>query len=167
MAWKTVELSEEEKKAGGGRPFKKLAMIGDTALGFFVKEEKKTVNYSNGSKEETIYVLYGQHTDQHGVASTREFEVTAPYDLKRKVDKAQRPPAEGGFGLAPGLGHLVKFKFSGTQKIDGRDEPMKIVDLNVDTEPDLKGRTLPASVTWAKSKTNAPPPPAADDDIPF
>lgn len=165
MAWKTVELSEEEKKAGGGRPFKKLAAIGDTALGFLVSEGKKTVNYSSGPKEETIYVLFGQHTDQHGVASTREFEVTAPYDLKRKVDKAKRPPADGGFGLAPGMGHLVKFKFSGTQKIDGRDEPMKIIDLQVDTEPNLNGRTLPSSVTWAKHASTAPPP--ASDDIPF
>lgn len=173
MAFREVTLTEEEQKAGGGRPFKKLAAIGDTALGFYVRKETKTVNYSNGPKEETVYILYGQHTDQHGVASTREFEVTAPYDLKRKVDKAERPwkglKEDGslvdGLGLAPGMGHLLKFKFSSTKKIDGRDEPMKIIDLNVDTEFKPQ-QPLPASVTWAKSRTNTAPPPPADD-IPF
>lgn len=173
MAWKTIELTEEEQKAGGGRPFKKFNAIGDEALGFFVKTEKKTANYKEGPKEEMIYIFYGQHADQNGVKTTREFEITPPMDLKKKLEKAERPAdgtPEGGVGLAPGMGHLVKMKFTSTKAIEGREEPMKLFSIAVDTE--FKPQNpLPASVTWAKhaksAAANTAPPPAADDDIPF
>jgi len=163
VAWKTVELTEEEQKSGGGRPFRKFTAIGDTVLGFYVKKEKKTVTYREGEppKEETIYIVYGEHVDQNGVKSDREFEVTPPQDLKKKLEKAER---EGG--LAPGMGHLVKAKFSSTLAIEGRSDPMKIFTFAFDTEFTPK-KSLPASVTWAKSGGGAPPKPAADDDIPF
>lgn len=160
MAWKTIELTEEEQKTGGGRPFRKFNAIGDDALGFYVKKETKTVNYSTGAKEETIYIFYGQIADQHGVKSTREFEITPPQDLRKKLEKAEREE-----GLAPGMGHLVKMKFSSTLKIEGRDDPMKLFAVACDTEFKPQ-QPLPASVTWAKSG-GAPPKPAADDDIPF
>lgn len=163
MAFREVTLTEEEQKAGGGRPFKKFEAIGDKVLGFLVKKEKRTVTYRPGeSKEETIYILYGQHTDQNGVTSSREFEVTPPQDLRKKLEKAERE-----FGVKEGMGHLIKATFTSTLPIEGRSDPMKVFTVACDTEPQLKG-PLPASVTWAKSKTGStPPPPAADDDIPF
>lgn len=162
MAWKTIELTEEEQKAGGGRPFKKFNAIGDEALGFYVKKEETTANYKDGPKKETVYVIYGKHVDQNGVTSNREIEITPPQDLKKKLEKAER---EGG--LAPGMGHLIKMKFTSTKTIEGREDPMKLFTVAVDT--DFKPTNpLPASVTWAKSAAaNTAPPPAADDDIPF
>lgn len=161
MAWKTIELTEEEQKAGGGRPFKKFNAIGDEALGFYVKKEKKTANYKDGPKDEMIYIFFGRHTDQNGVRTTREFEITPPTDLKKKLEKAEREA-----GLAPGMGHLVKMKFTSALAIEGREEPMKLFEIAIDTE--FKPQNpLPASVTWAKSTGAAAPKPAADDDIPF
>ena len=160
MAWKTVELTEEEQKSGGGRPFKKFTAIGDTVLGFYVKKEKTTANYKDGPKEETVYIIYGEHVDQNGVKSDREFEVTPPQDLKKKLEKAERE------GLAPGMGHLIKAKFDTTLAIEGRSDPMKLFTFAFDTEFVPK-KPLPASVTWAKSGGGAPRKPAADDDIPF
>jgi hypothetical protein len=168
VAWKTIELTEEEQKAGGGRPFRKFNAIGDDALGFYVKKETKTVNYKDGPKEEAIYIFYGQIADQHGVKSTREFEVTPPQDLRKKLEKAERPAdgtPEGGAGLAPGMGHLVKMKFSSTKQIEGRDDPMKLFTVATDTEFKPQ-QPLPASVTWAKSNAPASKP-APEDDIPF
>lgn len=164
MAWKTIELTEEEQKVGGGRPFRKFNAIGDEALGFYVKKEKKSVSYRAGEapKEETIYVFYGQHADQNGVKTTREFEITPPTDLKKKLEKAEREA-----GLAPGMGHLVKMKFTSTLAIEGREDPMKLFTLAVDTE--FKPQNpLSASVTWAKStqKVGAAETPGLDD-IPF
>lgn len=163
MAWKTVELTEEEQKSGGGRPFKKFNAIGDTVLGFYVKKEKTTANYKDGPKEETVYIIYGEHVDQNGVKSDREFEVTPPQDLKKKLEKAER---EGG--LAPGMGHLIKAKFASTLAIEGRSDPMKLFALAFDTEFVPK-KALPASVTWAKSaaKPQKEHSKLLEDDIPF
>lgn len=167
MAWKTVELTEEEQKAGGGRPFRKFNAIGDEILGFYVKKEKTTANYSNGPKEEMVYIFWGQHTDQHGVKSDREFEVTPPQDLKKKLEKAERSVSDGGLGLVAGFGHLVKMKFTSTKEIEGRTEPMKICAVAVDTEFVPK-KALPASVTWAKSAAKPTQNAQTDeDDIPF
>lgn len=162
MAWKTIELTEEEQKAGGGRPFKKFTAIGDDALGFYVKKEKQTANYKDGPKEEMVYVFYGQIADQDGVKTTREFEVTPPQDLRKKLEKAEREA-----GLAPGMGHLVKMRFSSTLEIPGRTDPMKLFTTAVDT--DFKPQQpLPASVTWAKSAEKRPQHAGgSDDDIPF
>lgn len=164
MAFREVTLTEEEQKAGGGRPFKKFEAIGDKVLGFLVKKEKRTVNYSTGAKEETIYILYGEHADQHGVKSTREFEITPPQDLRKKLEKAERE-----FGLQEGMGHLIKATFSSTLDIAGRTDPMKLFSFACDTEYKPQN-PLPASVTWAKhaksAAANTAPPPV-DDDIPF
>lgn len=161
MAFREVTLTEEEQKSGGGRPFKKFDAIGDKALGFLVRKERKTVNYRDGSKEETIYVLYGEHIDQNKVKSTREFEVTPPQDLRKKLEKAERE-----FGLREGMGHLVQMKFTSTLKIEGRDESMKIFSVACDTEYKPQ-KPLPASVVWAKSSAGTERPPPADEDIPF
>jgi hypothetical protein len=166
MAWKKVELTEDEKKAGSGRPFKKFAAIGDKALGFFVKTEKKTANYTDGPKEETVYVLYGEVVGQDGAKSTCEFEITPPTDLKKKLEKAQRAVSDDGAGLQAGMGHLVQMAYTSTLKVEGRSDPMKIFGLAVDTEFVAKS-PLPASVVWAKSRAPASSPPAGDDDIPF
>lgn len=165
MAWKTIELTEEEQKAGGGRQWKKFEAIGDSALGFFVKKETATANYSDGAKQVTKWIFYGKCTDQHGVAANREFEITPPMDLEKKLKKAERE-----MGLAEGLGHLVKMTFTSTLAIEGRDDPKKIFTVAVDT--DFKPQNpLPASVTWFRQrgaeKSPEKPPYNPDDDIPF
>jgi hypothetical protein len=167
MAWKKVELTEEEKKAGGGRPFKKFSAVGDSALGFFVEieEQSKTFNAAEGPKIVTAYIFYGEVVGQDGVKSTREFEITAPYDLDRQLKKAMRPESEGGYGLVAGMGHLVKMKRTGSQDT-GQASPMGLFEVAVDTEFVAKS-PLPASVVWAKSRAPAPNAPAGGDDIPF
>jgi hypothetical protein len=170
MAWKKVELTEEEKKAGSGRPFKKFEAVGASALGFFVKTEPqtKTFNPAEGPKAITAYIFYGEVVSQDGVKTTREYEVTPPYDLERQLKKAMRAESEGGYGLTAGMGHLVKMKRTGSQDT-GQASPMGLFELAVDIEF-KPAKPLPASVVWAKSSASNPPPPMSaqdDDDIPF
>ncbi len=162
MAFREVTLTEEEQK-GGGRQWKKFDAIGDTALGFLVKKENSTANYSDGPKQVTKWIFYGKLA---GRPSPEEFEITPTTDLEKKLKKAERVPEAGGFGLAEGLGHLVKMSFMSTIPIEGRSDPMKVFTVAVDT--DFKPQNpLPASVVWAKKAGSAAPTPAADDDIPF
>lgn len=160
MAFKTVELTEEEQKGNGGRKFKKFEAVGDKMLALFVKTEKATANYSDGPKEVTKYIFWNR-TDG-------EFEVTPTTDLDKKLKKAMKPESDGGFGLAPGLGHLVKIAFASTLPIEGRADPMKIFSVAVDTAPEAQFHAgAPAEVLSAKTgrqAKNAPPP---EDDIPF
>ena len=158
MAFREVELSEEEKK-GGGRKFKKFSAIGDAVLALFVRTEEDTVNYSDGPKRVTKYIFWNR-TDG-------EFEVTPDTDLAKKLKKAQRPESEGGFGMAEGLGHLVKAKFASTLDT-GQASPMKVYSLAVDTSPDPKFLTgTPSTVLFAKQSSRPDARPAPDDDIPF
>lgn len=161
MAFKKIELTEEEMKSGGGRQWKKFEAIGDSALGFLVKTEKATANYKEGPKEITKWIFYGKLA---GRPAPEEFEVTPPTDLEQRLEKAEREQ-----GLRAGLGHLVKMTFTQTRDIEGRTDKKKIFTVEVDTE--FKPQNpLPASVTWAKSKPAEVmkfEKPAPDDDIPF
>ncbi len=158
MAFKEVVLTEEEQRAGSGRPFKKFDAIGDKALGFLVKKEKRTVNYKDGAKQVTKWIFFGKLP---GRQSAEEFEITPTTDLEKKLKKAERE-----MGLVEGLGHLVKMTFSSTLKIEGRDDPMKAFTVVVDTSF-MPQNPLPASVTWAKSKAAPRESLSTDDDIPF
>lgn len=154
MAFKEVVLTEEEQK--GGAKFKKFEAVGDTIIAVLVRVEQvtKTFNASEGPKTFTKYLFYSKNDG--------EFEVSpAPTDLERKLKKAMRAESDGGEGLEPGMGHLVKMKFTGTQDT-GQTSPMKLTSVAVDK--DFKPLTpLPASVVWAKQKTGS----SYTDDIPF
>lgn len=161
MAWKTVELTEEEQKAGGGRQWKKFEAIGDSAAGFFVKTEKTTANYTDGPKEVTKWIFYGKLP---GRPSAEEFEITAPTDLEKKLKKAERE-----LGMVAGVGHLVKMTFTSTRQIEGRADPMKVFTVAVDVEFKTK-EPLPASVTWFRNRGAEKSPRSThveEDDIPF
>lgn len=158
MAFREVTLTEEEQKSGGGRQWKKFDAIGDTALGFLVKKEAAKANYADGPKDIIKWIFYGKLP---GRPSAEEFEITPPMDLEKKLKKAERE-----FGLQEGMGHLVKMTFTSTLPIEGRSDPMKIFTVATDTEFKPQ-QPLPASVTWAKSRTNTAPPPPTDDNIPF
>jgi len=157
MAFKRVELTEEEMKSGGGRQWKKFDAIGDSALGFLVKKEKATANYKDGPKEITKWIFYGKLA---GRPTPEEFEISPPTDLEQRLEKAEREQ-----GLLPGVGHLVKMSFTQTRPIEGRTDPKKIFTVEVDTEY-KPANPLPASVMWAKSSSGTTKPPP-EDDIPF
>lgn len=166
MAFREVVLTEEEQK-GGGRPYKKLEAIGDSAVGFLVAVETqtKTFRIEEGPKTFKAYVLWGRLDGK-----VCEFEVTGSYDLDRKMAKALKPfdgSPDGGLGLQEGMGHLVRMKFSSTLNT-GQTSPMKMFIVAADTEFKPE-RPLPASVTWAKQAAprDADRKPPADDDIPF
>lgn len=161
MAFREVVLTEEEQK-GGGRPYKKLEAIGDSAAGFLVRKERQSKTFDGVAKTLTAWVLYGKNGE-----TVQEFEITSTYDLDRKMDKAMKSAADGGLGLQEGMGHLVKMKFTSTLDT-GQTSPMKVFTVAADTEFKPE-RPLPASVTWAKQAAphgaDRKPPP--DDDIPF
>lgn len=160
MAFKTVELDEDELKGGSGRKFKKFEKVGDKLLALFVKTEEGTANYSDGVKKVTKYIFWNR--------TEGEFEVTAPTDLDKKLKKAMKSESDGGFGLASGLGHLVKIAFASTLPIDGRTDPMKIFSVAVDTAPEAQFHTgAPAEVLFAKGGRPAKNTPPPEEDIPF
>lgn len=162
MAFKKVELTEEEQKGSGGRKFQKFEAVGDKALALFVKTEKGTANYATGPKEVTKWVFWNR--------TEGEFEVTPVMDLEQKLKKAMRPENDGGFGLEAGKGHLVKMVFAHTQDVPNQpNKQKKVFNLEVDTEPKPEfHKGAPSDVLFAMgngSAKNQPPP--EDDDIPF
>lgn len=160
MAFREVVLTEEEQK-GGGRPYKKLEAIGDSAVGFLVRKERQKKNFPDGAKEITAWVLYGKNGEM-----MQEFEVTGTYDLDRRMEKAMKSVDNGGLGLQGGMGHLVRMKFTSTLDT-GQTSPMKLFTVAADIEFKPE-RPLPASVTWAKQAAHgADRKPPSDDDIPF
>lgn len=173
MAFKEVTLTPEEEKAGQKR-FENFNAIGDVVTGVLVQVRSvtKTFDPREGPKTFDAYSFYGP---KRGDANAPlNFEISPlPYDLERKIKKAMRPIAEGGFGLQEGMCHLVQMKFTGTKAIEGQTNPMKIISLAVDT--DFKPqKPLPSDVIWAKAKPaqvtpveTPPPAPVDDDDIPF
>lgn len=162
MAFKKVELSEEEQKGSGGRKFQKFDAVGDKALALFVKTERGVANYADGPKDVTKYIFWNR-TDG-------EFEVTPVMDLEQKLKKAMRPVEAEGFGMEAGKGHLVKMAFTHTQDVPNQPgKQKKIFDVQVDTTPDATfHKGAPPEVLFAKAgvqaKNQAPP---VDDDIPF
>lgn len=161
MAFKKVELTEEEQRGNGGRKFVKFEAVGDKALALFVKTEKSVANYVDGPKDVTKYIFWNR-TDG-------EFEVTPVTDLEQKLKKAMRPESDEGFGLEAGKGHLVKMVFTHTQDVPNQpNKQKKIFDVQVDTAPDAAfHKGAPPEVLFAKTGSqakNAPPP---EDDIPF
>jgi hypothetical protein len=158
MAFKKVELTEEEQKGSGGRKFKKFDAVGDKALALFVKTARETANYADGPKDVTKYIFWNR-TDG-------EFEVTPPMDLEQKLKKAMRPESEKGFGLEAGKGHLVKMVFTHVQDIPNSTNKKKVFDVEVDTAPDVAfHKGAPPEVLHARNGST--PASDEDDDIPF
>lgn len=167
MAFKEVQLSEEEQKSGL-RKFRKFDAIGDKHVGLLVKVEQQTKTFKaeEGPKTFAVYVFWD--------AVEGEFEITPPTDLDKKLKKAMRPGSEGGLDLVPGRGHVVAMKYDSTLAISGRSDPMKLFKLLVDTAP--------TPTFLRQNKMGDPPPsvlhalgggatgqkaPDEDDDIPF
>ena len=161
MAFRKVVLTESEQKGAGGRKFKKFEAVGDKALALFVDTEEGTADYVDGPKKVTKYIFWNR-TDG-------EFEVTPPMDLELKLKKAMKTEADGGFGLAPGPGHLVKMVFTHTQDIPNSTNKKKIFDVEAETAPGAQFTAgAPASVLHAKNTAGGPRPPTPpEDDIPF
>lgn len=159
MAFKKIELTEEEMKSGSGRQWKKFVAIGDSAVGFFVRKETATANYNDGPKEITKWIFYGKLT---GRPSPEDFEITPPSDLKQRLEKAEKEE-----GLLPGAGHLVKMTFAKSRVVEGQTDPKKIFEVAVELE--FKPQNpLPASVVWAKTaKGSSSGSGSGDEDIPF
>jgi hypothetical protein len=173
MAFRTVELTEEELQQSGKR-YEKFDAVGDRHRGVLVRivSQTKTFNAAEGPKTFDAYIFYGPKRGD--AKAPLMFEISPlPTNLEQKMKKALRPVSEGGFGLAPGKGHFMDMNFTGTRAIEGQANPMKIINLDVDTEFKPQ-KPLPAEVVWAQGKTppassgsgaSARPPP--DDDIPF
>lgn len=148
MAFKPVELTEEERKALGGKFWKPKA-IGDKLLGFFVEYRRREHDFGDGHGPKTLH----SYTFQN-----KEGEIThdANPDLHAKLQKAMKPVSAGGMGLEPGKRHACAMTY--THDVDtGQASKMKGFRLEVDTE---FGKS-------AASPKPPPPPPPADDDIPF
>lgn len=169
MAFRQVELTEEELKAGG-RKFKKFEAIGDKITAFFIGWETQEKDFKQGRGLETVEGLVFW-SKQEG-----EFEISpAPDSLKKSINKAMRAESDGGVGLKERAGHVVKMHFKATRDT-GQTHPAKIIAIEVDTTPAIPAGFVfprgvkdaaPASTGSASRQQNNAPPPVADDDIPF
>jgi hypothetical protein len=168
MAFREVVLTDEEMKSGG-RKFKKFEAIGDKHFGFFIGFETQRKDFYDGKGERELELLVFW-TRQDG-----EFEITPPDSLVKGIRKAMLPESQGGMGLRERAGHVVRMAFKSTKDV-GKQNPMKLIGVEVDTSPTLPpGFAFPPNV-----KASSPPartssgfdygPPSGsnrDDDIPF
>jgi hypothetical protein len=155
MALRRVELTEEEMKQSGFRPFWKWNAIGDMHKGVFLRTEDTEKDFGEGMKAVTLFIFRGR-TENGEVA---EIEVTPDSDLKQRLLKAMNPEAEGGIGLKGGANHLVTMTWMKNAPYTdraGAPKFKKIYEVEVDTDPRAGQRPPPP-----------PKPPVADDDIPF
>lgn len=170
MAFRQVELTEEELKAGS-RAFKKFDAIGDKITAFFVGWESQQKDFKDGKGLQSIDVLVFW-SKQDG-----EFEITPPDSLTKSINKAMRAPEAGGVNLRERAGHVVRMAFKATRDT-GKANPAKVIGIEVDTAPAIPaGFVFPRGVKEAifadggvtRRQNNAPPPPEPqdDDDIPF
>lgn len=147
MAFREVTLTEEERKALGGKFWKPKA-IGDKLLGFFEKYTQRTHDFNDGQGPKTLHSYTFRNREGEWVHDANQ-------DLHVKLQKAMRDPAAGGLGLQPGRGHIVAATY--THDVDtGRASKMKGFKVEVDT--DFKRGSPPPP---------PPPKPALEDDIPF
>lgn len=141
MAFKKIELTEEEQAAGNTN-FHKFDQPGDKFSGVFVSVSEEDGKY--GKRKNYKFKT------RNAEGAIIEAVITPPTDLDRKMRKVQWKP-----------GYRVKITYTHNQDI-GKESPMKVFDLEVDDAP-------PAPKAAAPKPLPPPPPPAADelDDIPF
>lgn len=155
MAFKKVELSDEEMKSGG-RAFEKFSAIGDSHLGVYQFTEKQTKDFPDGKKTITVHVMWRPANPAKPEQREGDFEITGTYHLDKCIEKARNE-----LGLKERAGHLVKMKWE-SNRDTGQSSPMKVFDVQVDTDyPQNPKATLPPGL---KGGANPPPP---NDDIPF
>lgn len=170
MGWKKVDESPAPSGGGFMRSVK-FETIGQKYLGRVLRTQKSIAKYKDGDKEVTEYVFRGKLPNpQTGATELVEFCLVPPYNLADRLERAEKA---GDLVL----GTLCEMHYSGTRPITGRQDPMKIVDLQVDNDglPEFKPlehRPLPApkpqSNQDAYEREHARNRgPVDDDDIPF
>jgi hypothetical protein len=175
MAFKEVVLTEEEQKAGGGNKYRKFNAIGDKHFGIYLG---MMTDHSGNYGPQEKHVLWA--------GKDGEFQLNSAFDLDRKIVKAMRDARDGGQGLrvwkGEGCPHIVRMTWTASQPIDGREQPMKLFKVEVDTEPQIPaGVKVPTLADLyppeplPRSRDTSPPRRSdfgdpygsADDDIPF
>lgn len=161
MAFKKVELTEEEMKSGG-RAFEKFDAIGDSQIGVYQFTERKEKEFPDGKKTVTLHVFWRPANPAKPDKKEGDFEITGTYHLDKSIEKAKKAPSDGGLGLDERAGHLVKMTWT-SNRDTGQSSPMKVFDVQVDTDypTNPKAKLPPGFKSGAK---NQPPP---DDDVPF
>ena len=142
MAWKDVELTEEEQQGSGARKFYKFAAIGDKMAGRFVKTQPSTGTYAKPGQLDYVFRVKSAET-----GAIEEVLVTPPFDAALRLEKATKA------NMMP-VGAAVLLTFVSTRNV-GKEHDQKIFSLKVDPTP---GPSAPK-----------PPPPkvSGDDDMPF
>lgn len=141
MAFKEVELTEEERASAGAKFFK-FEAIGAKLTGRFVRTQPQTGQYAKAGAVDYVF-----RTKEPSGAIV-EVVLNPPADLSLKLKKA---------ALTPGRAVAMTYE----RDLDvGKESPMKIIKLLVDDTP-----MKPAP---AAAPPKAPPPaPAPEDDIDF
>lgn len=138
MAFREVELSDEERAAAGAR-FKKFEAIGDRIAGLFVKQEERDGRFGR----ETVYTF--RTKSEAGLIEDVSLSSGGHTDADMKLKKA-----------ALKQGNKVIVAFTGTRDV-GKTNPMKLFKVQVDDS------VTPLPPLAAPKPAN--PKPA--DDIPF
>lgn len=145
MAFREVELTEEERAAMSGAYFKFNA-IGDRIVGRFISTRPSTGTFAKPGQLD--------YTIRHKNAETGAIEdvtLTPPADLAAKLKKAQLKP-----------GWKVSITYSSDVDV-GKESPMKVFKLLVD-DSDAPAAAKPAAPPAPAPK---PKPAPAPDDIDF
>ncbi len=141
MAFREVELTEEERAAMSGAYFK-FSAIGDRLVGRFISTRPSTGTYSKPGQLD--YII--RHKNAEG--AIEDVTLTPPADLAAKLKKAQLKP-----------GWKVSITYASDHDV-GKESPMKVFKLLVDDSDPPKAAT-PAPAPAPKPKAPAP------DDIDF
>lgn len=148
MAFKEVELTEEEKQAmTSGGSFFKFNAIGDRIAGVFLRTQPRTGQYAKTGQ--LTYVFKAKNAEGQVV----ELLCDPPTDAAARLKKAQELKDGDALKLVPGKKMILTYV---SNQDVGKESPMKIFKLQVDDAP-------PSSTAAAPK----PPPKPAEDDIDF
>lgn len=163
MAFRKVEVSEEERKAMG-QSFISLDNIGDRFTGRLVKTQPQTGPYAKPDRVDYVFKYANPppnapgHRPELAVKAVAEGILKSYGDVAMKLKKANVRP-----------GWIVRVTKTGDLDI-GKDNPMPTFDVEIDDTPPHSAQGQAAAPAPApKPAPKPPPPPAAEptDDIPF
>jgi hypothetical protein len=137
MAFKEIELTEEEKAALGS-DFYKFTAIGQKLVGKFVRTQAQSGQFAKAHLIDYVFKMKNE------AGAVVEAVLNPPTDLGQKLKKAALKP-----------GHAVMITYASDLDV-GKESPMKIFKVLVDDSPAAGAAAKPP-----------PPPPPSDDDLNF
>lgn len=144
MAYKEVELSEEEMKSAGAA-YVQFKAIGDKLIGRFLGTQPTTGKYAKAGENDYRFKTVNEKKE------VVEVLLTPATNCRMKLEKAEK---NGELRI----GSKVLISFDSEQDI-GKQSPLKIFKVAIDNSPPPAGAVAP--------KPPPPPPPPAADDIDF